>query len=67
MRVHIAADRCQGHGRCYELASDVFDADAEGYAAVLGDGTVPSDLERSARLSAANCPESAVILSETEP
>jgi ferredoxin len=26
-RVSVDADRCTGHGRCYTLAPDVFDAD----------------------------------------
>ena len=26
-RVTVDADRCTGHGRCYTLAPDVFDAD----------------------------------------
>ncbi|MFC7733795.1 ferredoxin [Actinomadura keratinilytica] len=30
-----------GHGRCYDLAPDLFGEDDEGYGKVLGDGTVP--------------------------
>ena len=66
MKVQIDSDRCQGHGRCYDLAPELFSADDEGYGRVLGDGLVPPDHEEGARLAAANCPESAVtILEET--
>ncbi|HET9692569.1 MAG TPA: ferredoxin [Acidimicrobiales bacterium] len=62
MQVSIDSERCQGHGRCYDLAPDIFGADDEGYATVLGDGTVaPADEER-VKVAAANCPESAVIV-----
>ncbi|MGH9060401.1 MAG: ferredoxin, partial [Acidimicrobiales bacterium] len=34
MRVQIDSQRCQGHGRCYSLAPDVYDCDDEGYGTV---------------------------------
>jgi ferredoxin len=64
MRVQIDPARCQGHGRCYDLADDLFGADEEGYGTVLGDGLVPPDREDDARLAQANCPEDAVVLEE---
>ena len=66
MKVQIDAARCNGHGRCYDLAPDLFGADDEGYGHVLGDGIVGPDAEHGARLAAANCPECAVtVLEET--
>ncbi len=66
MKVQIDSGRCQGHGRCYDLAPDLFGADDEGYGQVLGDGIVAPGKEQEAHLAAANCPESAVtILEET--
>jgi ferredoxin len=63
VRISIDPSLCQGHGRCYDLAPDLVDADDEGYAALLvPDGRVPADLEDDARLAAANCPESAVLV-----
>jgi ferredoxin len=62
MRVQIDPARCQGHGRCYDLAEDLFGADEEGYGIVLADGRVPPDREEDARLAQANCPEDAVVL-----
>jgi ferredoxin len=64
VKVQIDSDRCQGHGRCYDLAPELFVADDEGYGQALGDGIVPPGQEQEARLAAANCPESAVIILE---
>jgi ferredoxin len=64
MKVHIDSGRCQGHGRCYDLAPEIFGEDAEGYGTVLHDGFVPSEHAAQARLAAANCPESAISVTE---
>jgi ferredoxin len=60
VKVQIDPERCQGHGRCYDLAPDLFGDDEEGYGQVLGDGTVAPDQERNAQLAVANCPEHAI-------
>ena len=60
MKVQIDPGRCQGHGRCYDLAPHLFGDDDEGYGKVLGDGVVPPAQERQARLAEANCPEHAI-------
>jgi len=62
MKLRIDTARCQGHGRCYDLVPGLFDADDEGYGQVRGDGSVPPDGERDARLAVANCPEHAIEL-----
>ena len=64
MKVQIDKDRCQGHGRCYDLAPKVFGDDEEGYGQVLGDGNVPPDLAHDAQLAVSNCPESAIDVLE---
>ncbi len=64
MKVQINSGRCQGHGRCYDIAPGLFGDDDEGYGKVLVDGVVPPDEETEARLAAANCPERAVGLLE---
>jgi ferredoxin len=61
-RVFIDAERCVGHGRCYSLAPDVFDADEVGHAIVLI-GDVPGELEAQAVTGEQNCPEQAITLS----
>ena len=60
VKVQINASSCQGHGRCYDIAADLFGEDDEGYGTVAGDGTVPPGREDDARLAAANCPEQAI-------
>ncbi len=63
MRVTLDLDTCQGHGRCYALAPDLFDSDDEGFAILLvndADGTVPAGQEAAAQLAADNCPEYAI-------
>lgn len=64
MKVQIKAGSCQGHGRCYDIAPDLFSEDDEGYGTVAGDGTVPPGREGDARLAVANCPEQAIELIE---
>jgi ferredoxin len=64
MKVLIDPGRCQGHGRCYDLVPELFGDDDEGFGQVLGDGTVPPEFERQARLAVANCPEHAIDLVE---
>ena len=63
MKVQIDPERCQGHGRCYDLAPSLFGDDEEGYGQVLGDGVVPSGEEDAARRAVANCPERAIEVS----
>jgi len=64
--VKITYDRsaCQGHNRCYMLASELFDTDDEGYAILLVDGGVPAELEEKAQLAADNCPEFAITVGD---
>ena len=64
MRVHVDADKCQGHNRCYAIAPELFDVDDLGYAHELNDGLVPTDQKEKARLAAANCPELAIEVTE---
>jgi ferredoxin len=64
VKVHVDAEKCQGHNRCYSLAPELFDIDDFGYASAAGDGMVPPELEDKAKLAAANCPEYAVIVQD---
>jgi len=64
MKLHIDPDKCQGHGRCYDLAPDLVGEDEEGFGQILGEGIVQPDQERAARLAVANCPEHAIELIE---
>jgi ferredoxin len=60
--ISVDADRCVGHGRCYTLAPDVFDADEVGHAILLVED-VSGELERHAVTGEQNCPEQAITLS----
>ncbi|MCU1369330.1 MAG: ferredoxin [Ilumatobacteraceae bacterium] len=62
MRIVFDRDKCQGHGRCYALAGDLFDADDEGYAVVLVTGDLTDAQTAAAQLAADNCPEYAISL-----
>lgn len=60
MRVVIDAAKCQGHARCHALVPELFAVDDYGTSSVIGDGTVPAELEERTRLAIANCPEFAI-------
>jgi ferredoxin len=64
VKVSIDTSRCQGHGRCYDLAPEVFREDDEGNGEVLHEGAVPAGQEQAAQLAEANCPEHAVVIDE---
>jgi ferredoxin len=63
MRVILDTEKCQGHGRCYVLAPEVFAPDEEGYGSVL-QGEVSGDLLEQARRGAMGCPEAAITIEE---
>ena len=63
MEIRFDQDACTGHGRCYTMAPEVFEADDDGYC-IDPTGTVPVELEAAARLGAQNCPEDAITIIE---
>ena len=62
MKIRVDATRCTGHGRCYTLAPNVFDADDGGHCVVIA-AEVPAAHEREARSAVINCPEDALAIS----
>ena len=62
MRIVYDRDKCQGHGRCYALAPELFDADDEGYSVVLVSGELTDEQVAAAQLAADNCPEYAITV-----
>lgn len=65
MRISVDLEKCQGHGRCYALAPDLFDSDDEGYAVLLvtaAGGELTPEQEAAAVLAADNCPEYAITV-----
>ncbi len=63
MKVRVDEVACEGHGRCYALAPDVFEADDHGHCIVLHPEVGP-ELEDAARRGADNCPESAITVDD---
>jgi ferredoxin len=61
MRVVLDSEKCQGHGRCYALAPEVFAPDEEGYGTVL-QAEVSGALLAQAELGVQGCPEAAITL-----
>jgi ferredoxin len=49
---------------CYALAPNVFEDDDQGYGHVIGDGEVSHEYADEARTGAANCPESAISVTD---
>jgi ferredoxin len=64
MKVKVDQEKCQGHNRCFVVASELFELDDYGYAHEVGDGTVATELEEKARLAVVNCPERAISIEE---
>lgn len=62
MIINLDSEACQGHGRCYTLAPDLFESDDEGYAVLKVTGDVPPDQHDAARLAVDNCPEFAITV-----
>lgn len=60
MQIKLDNAKCQGHGRCYALAPELFESDDEGYAVLKVTGDVPCEREDDAILAADNCPEYAI-------
>jgi ferredoxin len=52
---------CEGHGRCYELAPDIYKEDERGHCSIENE-EVPPDLEEIAGLAARSCPEKAITV-----
>lgn len=62
-RISFDRERCQGHGRCYALAPEVYSADDDGYCVPLTTELSDAQIE-AARLGAMNCPEDALVVTE---
>lgn len=61
LRLVLDPERCTGHGRCYDVAPALFDADERGHCVVRA--PVPSAEHHDlARLAVESCPEQALAL-----
>jgi ferredoxin len=59
--ISIDRRRCTGHGRCYDVAPDLFEADDDGRGVVVR-ADVPAELAEQARRAEGACPERAVTI-----
>jgi len=64
VKVVIDAELCQGQGRCFSIAPNLFDFDDLGNGVVIGDGTLSPETLDAARLAQANCPEHAIFIED---
>ncbi len=64
MKVILETVACTGHGRCYTLAPELFDSDAEGHSVLLVVGDLPESLRQAALTASANCPERAITVTD---
>ncbi len=64
MKVTIDSDICQGQGRCFSIAPNLFGFDELGNGVVIGDGTLNAETLEMARLAQSNCPEHAIFIEE---
>lgn len=63
VRVAVDANLCVGHGRCYALGPDVYEADEYGHCVIPQNEVAPEHVAQ-ARSGATNCPEDAITLIE---
>jgi ferredoxin len=63
MRLTLDSAACMGHGRCYSMAPELFDADDAGRSVLLSP-EVPPGQEKQARDAEEGCPENAIALDE---
>ncbi|MFG2652912.1 ferredoxin [Streptomyces sp. NPDC048436] len=59
MKLTVDRGRCEGHGLCEGVAPELLSAD-EGYAALLVDGDVPTELQSAAKTAVRVCPIAAL-------
>ena len=64
MRVDVDSVMCQAHGLCVARVPQLFELpDDAAVTRVVGDGTVPSELEADVEAAVLDCPEQAVVVS----
>ena len=63
VKVRVDGELCVGHGRCYEIAPEIFGDDERGHCVLLHE-TVPRAHEAVTQRAEANCPERAITIDE---
>ena len=63
-RLQIDPDRCEGHGRCYDVAAKLFEADDYGHGQVIA-SVAPEDIDPDEASQAVHaCPEQAITFQQ---
>jgi ferredoxin len=62
LHIEVDSNVCQGHGRCYDLAPDLFVADELGYSSVRS-AEAADDMADKAHRAEGSCPERAITVS----
>ena len=65
MRVHVIAERCQGHAMCTLACPDIFLLTEDGHAHVAVE-TVPKNEEEQVLQAQRSCPEDAIVVQQDE-
>jgi ferredoxin len=66
VKVHVDADRCQGHTLCKMIAPDSFELDdVDGTSSPVSE-VVPPDQEEAVREAVQSCPEQAIEIEESQ-
>ena len=63
MKVRVDSETCVGHGRCYEIAPEVFGDDERGRCVILMP-QVAKQHHDATRKAEGNCPERAITIEE---
>jgi len=64
MHLEIDESRCTGHGRCYDIAPELFEPDEYGHGRVTKVGASGTFDRDRALLVVRACPEDAILLAE---
>ena len=63
VRITVDTERCQGHGRCFAVAPDLYPLNEDGYSAVAT-ADVPPGSEPAAEAGVNACPERAISVAQ---
>jgi ferredoxin len=61
VKIRVDSALCVGHGRCYEIAPDVFGDDERGHCVLLTPEVAPEHRDAASKAEA-NCPEQAIVV-----
>ena len=64
MKVYVDLRKCEAHGRCYEIATEVFRCHEDGKCVVLAEQIDDEDLDRKLQAESASmmCPAMAITV-----